>query len=274
MWQDVINAIVKEIVEYSRPEMKDLHINIREEMAFELARIFSFLEERIVDDRIQGRAISSIDPQVERDECFSCNGIERINNTAKNFAEGFYLQLYRQRWKPKSLAALAKEKNPKKNKIFPKLVERNHFIPKSFIKKYWSEQQSVFRNRKDETLGSVSMKAIPLGSWGYEQKLYTDYLEAYYGLVEGDAVRPIEMILNSIPLNDPQKKSLVGFIVIQYLRNPLYVHKLRKLMEPIVAACEEGDRSQDDNYMRKLYEALYSENELYDIIARPVLWSK
>lgn len=270
----MINAIVKEIVEYSNHEMIDVHINLREEMAFELARIISILKEKIVADRIQGRSISSIDPKKERDECFSCYGIERINNTAKNFAEGFYLEIYRQRWKPKTLAALAKEKNPKKNIIIPKPVERNHFIPKSFIKKYWSEQQSVFRNRKDMAVGSVSMKAIPVGSWGYEQNLYTDYLEAYFGLVEGDAARPIEMILNGIPLNSPQRESLVGFIVIQYLRNPLYVSELRKHIGPIVAAYEGIDKSQDDNYMKKLYEALYSENELYDKIARPILWSK
>ena len=32
----------------------------------------------------------------------------------------------------------------------------------------------------------------------------------YFGLLEGDAVKPIQMILNVEPLNRPQREALVG----------------------------------------------------------------
>ena len=44
------------------------------------------------------------------------------------------------------------------------------------------------------------------------------------------------MILNVEPLNRPQREALVGFIVIQRLRNPYFIASLEGSVAPVVAS--------------------------------------
>ena len=172
IWAQVVDSIIKEMLAYADTYIEEVHINLREEMAFELAYLISFLSERVVADRMKGRTIKEIDPSVEYDQCFSESGKEKISTTAKDCAEAVWLKKYKERWKPKTESALKKEKNKKKTRISPKRVDENHFIPKSFIKRYWAEGQSIFRNTKNSD-GTFSSKIIPVGSWGYRKNLYS-----------------------------------------------------------------------------------------------------
>jgi hypothetical protein len=43
VWDEVVSSIVKEMLEYAEPHIGDLHINLREEMALELAKLISFI---------------------------------------------------------------------------------------------------------------------------------------------------------------------------------------------------------------------------------------
>lgn len=90
-------------------------------------------------------------------------------------------------------------------------------------------------------------------------------------MIEGDAVQPLSMLLNVKPLNRPQKEALIGFIVIQRLRNPLFIQTLRNNMVPVVEDYAGKDKSTDNEYMRKVYETIYENNEFYDRIARPII---
>jgi hypothetical protein len=273
IWDEVVSSIAKEMLEYAEPHMGDLHISLREEMALELAKLMSFISSKVVSDRMGGRLIAEIDPEVEREQCFNEDGRNKISTTAKNFAEHVWIKKYKERWKPKTEAALKRDRVGRKNtKIAPQKVEENHFIPKSYIKKYWSEGQFVYKSTK--TLGGVEYKKrIPVGSWGFRNNLYSDHLEAYFCLLEGDAARPIEMVLNVEPLNPSQREALIGFIVIQRIRNPHFMESLARLMSPLVANKVGVDKAEDRVYMQKVYETLYSQNEFYDKLARPILFS-
>jgi hypothetical protein len=273
IWDEVVSSIIKGMLDIANPQMGDLHINLREEMALEMAKLIVFISEKVASDRTSGRAINEIDHHLERDQCFSLEGKERISNTAKNCASQIWLRKYNERWKPKTEAALRKEKNPKKKTITPKAVEDNHFIPKSFIKKYWSEGQIVYRNIKTPE-GLEEKKGTPLGSWSFRKNLYSDSLEAYFGLLEGDAVRPIQMMLDMEPLNRPQREALIGFIVIQRIRNPHFMESLKRSVAPVVASEVGADKAEDERYMRNVYETLYSQNEFYDKLARPIMYSR
>lgn len=198
VWDEVVSSIIKEMLARAEPHMVDLHIDLREEMALELAKLISFLSTKVVADRISGRVVKDIDPQVEREQCFSPKGREKISVTAQNCADEIWLRKYTERWKPKTEAALRKEKKQKRTSIVPKRVEENHFIPKSFIKRYWSEGQFIYRTIKGPEGLDEKIKT-PVGSWGFRPNLYSDHLEAYFGLLEGDAVRPIQMLLNVEP---------------------------------------------------------------------------
>lgn len=261
------------MLEYSSKQIPGLHINLREEMALELAKISLFVSEKVVFGRLQGRLLADIDEAAERALCFNKEGLEKIGQTALNLSNGVWLRKYNERWKMKSEAYVQKEKNPKKIKIIPKPVEDNHFIPKSFIKRYWASGQNVFRFIKVAN-GKVEKNKIGLGQWGFAKNLYSDHLEAYFGLLEGDAVSPMQMLLNVEPLNKPQRESLIRFMVIQRLRNPQFMNALKYLMIPVIASEVGGGKEHDEEYMRSVYETLYQQNDFYNKLARPILYSK
>lgn len=273
IWDEVVSSIIREMLDIANPQMDDVHINLREEMALELAKLIFFISGKVISDRTSGRAINEIDHHVEREQCFSLEGKERISNTAQNCASQIWLRKYNERWKPKTAAALRKENDPKKKILTPQAVEDNHFIPKSFIKRYWSEGQFVYRNIRTPE-GLEEKKETPFGSWGFRKNLYSDSLEAYFGLLEGDAVRPIQMMLDVEPLNRPQREALIGFIVIQRIRNPHFMESLKNSVVPVVASEVGADKAKDDRYMRDVYETLYSQNEFYDKLARPIMYSR
>lgn len=273
VWDEVVSSIIEEMLANANPKMDDLHIDLREEMTLELAKLIFFISEKVVADRMSGRTINDINPQVEHEQCFSLEGKERISNTAKNCTDRIWLRRYTERWKPKTEAALRKGKKQKKRIIAPKKVEENHFVPKSFIKRYWSEGQFVYRSVKTPE-GLEEKKKIPLGSWGFRKNLYSDSLEAYFGLLEGDAVRPIQMMLNVEPLNRPQREALIGFIVIQRIRNPHFMESIEKSVAPVVASEVGADKVENKLYMRAVYETLYSQNDFYDKLARPIMYSR
>ena len=41
VWDEVVSSIVNEMLEYAEPHIGDLHINLREEMALELAKLIA-----------------------------------------------------------------------------------------------------------------------------------------------------------------------------------------------------------------------------------------
>lgn len=274
IWNEVVSLIVQQMLEYAELHIGELHINLREEMALELAKLISFLSEKVVSERMNGRLITEIKPEVEREQCFSEVGRSKISTTARNCAERIWIKKYKERWKPKTEAALKKDKaGRKKTKIIPQKVEENHFIPKSYIKRYWSEGVHIYKGIKAP--GVVGRKIrIPLGSWGFRVNLYSDHLEAYFGLLEGDATKPIEMVLKVEPLNIPQREALIGFIVIQRIRNPHFMASLAKSIYPLVVSEVGEDKAKDRAYMQQVYEGLYSQNEFYDKLARPILFSR
>lgn len=274
IWDKIIQQIIEKMIELSSPHIEELHINLREEMILELAKLQFFLGEKVVKDRLAGRSINLISADEEMNICIGADVKEKIENTALLLSKDIWIKRYNERWKPKTEAALQKEKNPKKTQLVPQEVTTNHYIPKFFIKRYWSKAGNVCQYRKINP-NSIESSIISFGKWGHLNNLYSDELEAYFGLIEGDAVGPIEMLLKVEPLNRPQKEALIGFIVIQRLRNPVFISVLREHMRPIVEINVGQEQSNDHKYMGSVYETLYRDNNFYDRVARPVfenLW--
>jgi hypothetical protein len=94
VWEEVVNSIIEEMLAYANPYMDALHIDLREEMALELARLISFISEKVVIDRMAGRAIKHIDPKIEREQCFNVEGKNKISATARECAERIWLRKY------------------------------------------------------------------------------------------------------------------------------------------------------------------------------------
>lgn len=270
VWESVVDSVIESMLAYAAPKMKDPHIDLREEMTLELARLRAFLCQQVVIERKAGRLIKDIDPTAEEEHCFNQTGKARITATAQVCPEQIWLRINRERWEPKTTAALIREKASRKPRdvVSPQVTD-NHFIPKSFIKRYWSEGQFVYRSIKTSTEQKEKVRT-PSGSWGFNKNLYSDRLEAYFGLLEGDATEPIRMILKVEPLNRPQREALVGFIVIQRLRNPAFI---RSITTSIAAAFTSKVSIEDKTYMQAVYESICSQNDFYDNLARPILYS-
>jgi hypothetical protein len=178
-----------------------------------------------------------------------------------------------ERWLPKSRSALEKEASPPKEaNLSPKPVRDKHFISRWFIRDHWADGPNTTRwRRSGETW---SKDRILFGSWGHRQGLWSDRLEAYFGLLEGDAKRPLQMLLAVEPLNQPQQLAFVAHLVVHLLRNPRFVEGLRIRMRGMIesAAVERGVSFEE--LARAAYETLYKNNKVYDACARPLLWSR
>lgn len=130
---------------------------------------------------------------------------------------------------------------PKKANLSPKPVRDKHFISRWFIRDHWADGPNTTRwRRSGETW---SKDRILFGSWGHRQGLWSDRWEAYFGLLEGDAKRPLQMLLAVEPLNQPQQLAFVAHLVVHLLRNPRFVEGLRISMRGMIesAAVERGD---------------------------------
>ena len=267
IWDEVVDRIISEMIELYKAENVELHINVREDMVMELAQLECWLAERVVEKRVVGRDLLSIDPEQERQECLGSEGEETISGTARLVYERIWLKRLEERWKPKSAKALEREANPKRVKRTITPVGKNHFIPRWFIRDHWSTDGNILRWRR--TSGGWSPARRGFGAWGYRRDLYSDRLEDYFSLLDGDAKRPIEMLLETVPLNLPQRESLIGFLVIQFLRNPYVIAELQQGVAPVIAGLGYDN---DPEMPRKAYESLYRDNKFYGRLAAPLMW--
>ena len=268
IWSEVVDRIMDEMMALHRASQVVLHINLREEMALELAQLELWVAERVVERRTTGRDLSSINPDEERSACFGPEGTELIRGTARLVYDRIWSIRSEERWKPKTEKAMEREKNPKQTNLAVKPVERNHFIARWFIRKYWAIDERIWRWRRRN--GEWTSDSLGPGQWGYRHNLYSDRLEAYFGLLEGDARRPIEMLLATHPLNEPQRQSLVGFLVIHFLRNPYFIQALEQALTPVIAKL---GHAEDTEMPRKAYESLYRNDEFYHRIANTMRMS-
>lgn len=69
IWDEVVHHIINEMLALTFEDAAPLHINIREDVALELAQLSLWLSERVIERRTAGRAFSKIDPLEERKEC-------------------------------------------------------------------------------------------------------------------------------------------------------------------------------------------------------------
>ena len=268
IWDEVVDRIIGEMMTLHQANNVELHINIREDIVMELVQLQLWLAEQVVEKRVAGRDLSAIDPEQEKEECLGLDGADTISATARIIHERIWSRRLEERWKPKSAKAIEREANPPRAKLAVKPVGKNHFIPRWFIRDHWATDGRVLWWRR--TSEGWRSKTRGFSQWGYRRELYSNHLEAYFSLLDGDAKRPIEMLLETRPLNSPQREALVGFLVIQFLRNPYTIAALQQAITPVIAELGHG---ADPEMPRKAYESLYRNNEFYHRMAAPLMWS-
>lgn len=273
IWHEVADAIVEEMLAHENGVQRELHINIKPEMALELAKLTLFFADKVVAKRTADRDIEQIDPEAERLACLGPEGTATIKNTARLAYEEVWLKFLQERWLPKSRKAIERETLPQPSAKLPiKPVRNKHFISRWFIRDYWANgpQATCWRKVND----AWARCDVPFGRWGHRRKLWSDKLEAYFSLLEGDAKRPIQMLLAVEPLNQPQQLAFIAHLVIHLLRNPRFIGALRTGLRGMHEQTAREMGTTVDDVAQNLYETLYQNNELYDRYARPLLWSQ
>lgn len=269
IWGEVVDQIFHEMDRISKPQMTELHINLREEMILEFARLRHHIESKVIETQTSERLPNDIDLEVEREHCLGAIGKQKILNTGKILADNIWLEKYHNRWKLKTRSALEKENTPTASKPLKiNEVTDNHFIPKSFIKRYWSEEGIIRKNSISK--GIVNYIDTSFGKWGFVQNLYSDKLEAYFGLIEGDAAIPIQKVLKVEPLNTLHKQALVGFIVIQKIRNPAFIESYNEKLKPIIEQHYGVEKANDTEHVQFIYESIFNNHEVYRNLSKPL----
>lgn len=268
IYDEVVHRIVGELMELNGNDAEPLHIDLREEMALEIGRLTLWLGDGVVKRRLTDRDPGVLNVEQERTECLGPDGAKVISNTARLAHEHIWQKLLA-RWTQRSKKMIEREANPRPVKLAIQQVETNHFIPRAFIRDFWALNGKVMRWRRDKE--GWSSASLSFGQWGFRSNLYSPRLEAYFGLLEGDAKLPIQHLLQTVPLNLPQRKSLVGFLIVQILRNPSFIARLRQGMVPVL---EKSGHIDDPEMLQKSYETLYRNNDLYHRLAHPVMWSR
>ena len=270
IWDEVVERIIDEMMTLHEAVNVELHINIREEVVTELAQLQFWLAEKVVEKRVAGRDLSSIDPEQEREECLGLDGADTISATAWLVHERIWSRRLEERWKRKSAKAIEREANPPRaKKLAVQPVGNNHFIPRWFIRDHWATDGKVLRWRR--TSEGWTSRKIGFGQWGYRRELYSNQLEAYFSLLEGDARRPNRDAARDAP---PQRTSAGGSCRVP--RHPCLAQPIPsspRFNEPLHPLIAELGYSDDAEMPRKAYESLYRNNDFYDRIARPVMWS-
>ena len=269
IWDEVVHHIINEMLKLSLEDATPLHVDVREDMALETTQLLFWLNECVIERRTDGRELLDINPVEERKACLGLEGAKTITGTAHLIYERIWKRKMEERWKPKSAKATEREKSPRATRLAVKPVGKNHFIPRWFIRDLWAYQGKVLRWRRAGA--GWRSAARGLGEWGYRHNLYSDWLEAYFALIEGDAKQPIEILLEIRPLNGPQRHSFVGFLIIQMLRNPFFIEAVQQATAPVIA--REG-YADDPTMAARAFEALFRNNDFYDQISRPVMLSR
>lgn len=273
IWDEVTQAIIQAMLTHENDIERELHINIKGEMALELAKLILVITEKVIEKRTADRDIATIDPEAERLACLGPEGMVTIENTGRMFYEHVWRRFLEERWVPKSRKAIERDATrPPPTKLPVKPVRDKHFISRWFIRDYWANgpQATCWRKVDD----AWSRCDIQFGRWGHRRELWGDKLEAYFSLLEGDAKRPIQMLLAVEPLNQPQQQAFVAHLVIHLLRNPRFIGALRKELRDMHEQTAREMGASVDDVARNLYETLYQNNELYVRYARPLLWSQ
>lgn len=267
IWASVADEIMKRVCSYGDETKDAIHYLLREEMIYEYSKLLIFIETKVVNDRKKGRNIDEIVIEDEKNQCFSEFGLSRIEATAKCCYENIWQKLMQDRWKPRT-KRLLENKSRKAHITDIPHVDTNHFITRSFIKKYWQKDNYILLHIRQEN-GIFSQRTRLFSQWGKKNGLYSDNLEHYFGLLEGDSSKPIEMILKMIPLNEQQKESLIAFIVIHYFRNPFVMTGIKKSL-----ALQEGIKDLNDSKLAQAYERIFKSNDFYSIVTNNLLENK
>jgi hypothetical protein len=268
VWQGEIDEIISLMFRYTEEKRHRLRRNmIREEAIFELAKLMLWLSQLVVTKKLQEKKISELDPATEASVIFSQLGRERIENTARIFAEHIWIKLH-DKWQGRisPLVDSANQHRKKRRKLYKvagktQITKKQHYSP-DFTNRYWVNSKGEIRVFSRNIDGTVTSRLKSCSKWGFEYYIYPERLEQYFSRIESDAKVSYDKLLKTIPLTPLERQRWVTFLIVQSVRTPAFILKLTAGLKKLIETSQMEYPTSPESLVRA-YETLFQNDKFY-----------
>jgi hypothetical protein len=243
-------------------------IDVRPEAIFELAKLTMWLEDRIIEKKTENASIEHIYPDQERSALETPTIQERIENTARICADRIWKRFLNDWYRRFPLVTGPQERlRPQpRGRVLPQRespgVRNQHYSP-TFSNEYWAiglgKRIRVYYRGVDQCIQSCDQGYT---KWGREAFLYSQHLERMLHLIESDAKVPYMKLLDTIPLNEKERRCWIAFLIVQMLRTPSFVLQLLPRLKGFIESRQIAFPT-DTASLRQSYETLFTNNDVF-----------
>jgi hypothetical protein len=264
IWSGERDQIIERMLEICSNETGPVMASdARPEAIFQLANLIIWLEERIIAKKLESGSIEKIDIETELVTVGLPPARQRIENAArlcadriwKPFLDGWHRRfplLVTGRGQGSKLVCQRHEPG----------VKSQHYSP-SFSNEFWATgSKKLVRIYSRSVDGSIASKDRGYASWAREPFLYSQGLERTFQLIESNAQRPYTKLLDTIPLNEKERRCWIAFLLAQMLRTPSFMLRILPTLKEYIQR-EEIMFPVDAGRLRQAYETLFSNNNLF-----------
>jgi len=264
LWTDEVDRVVSGMLALARDSVGPvLPEECRHAALRELAELQLWLEQRIVERKLAGCRLDEIDPEAEAAWAGSPEASECIENTATICANGIWIPLVRE-WRRRY--PFIDDQRARPTKLVPRRVSapgsrRHHYSPR-FANRRWANEDGLLRVYRRGVDHLLTFRDVGYGSWAWEPFLYSQGLERYFGLVEGDAAGPYRKLLTAEPLSEQDRRCWVAFLTVQLFRTPSMIVRNLAGLRALIRR-RELDFPTDVASLRLAHETLFTNNDLF-----------
>ncbi len=268
IWDGQLNAIIERVLELTAVSGRvELPVEGRAEAVGEMARLVHLLSIRIVAHRVAGRDPTQFHPADEAASLSSTDAVERVRETAKNVAHGFWFQVFdsirSQRapifpGQPPPWPPVLPGRSPRAHKNG---TRKNHYVPKFTSAPWKNDHQNVLQLKRGAG-GVIAAFTTSYTSFGFEKWLYPEHLENWFGLIESSAARPLAKLLSADALLPEDRYFWTAFLITQFIRTPTYFARSAKELRRRAAA-ESWPWSMSLELMRRSHQQIFREDHVF-----------
>lgn len=271
IWDVELDRIVKRMLDISTESVAALPLAAKHEVVFEMAKLVNFIADKIVEKKLSDSRLEEIDLDEERDWLESPACAERIENTARIFAENVWVKFLNEWWEKHPVVLSSSSPIPKRRKFAKRGaggVRRQHFSPK-FSNKYWADEKRKVRIYRPALDGSVTAEDRPMAEWSREDYLYSQALESLFSAIESDAGVPYQKLLDMVPFSEDDRRHWVAFLIAQLFRTPSSILRSLEGLKKIIE--RDGiDYGTDAASLRRAHETLFTNDQVFGTFYRQI----
>jgi hypothetical protein len=222
-----VDAIVERTFELSEASGRiAVHVAGRPAHIDALARLTLCLVDAVVQKRMGGREVRTVDVAAEREYL----GTDYARETAENTARGTVVPVWNRHYDElqRRYPLIVTPVTPTGRSLTLKPTARtkkNHYVPE-FTNRPWADADGQVRELHNAPGGGITSRVRSYGDWGYEFFLYPQWLENDFHHVETRAAEAYRKLLAVVPLDGRERYYWIAFLIGQMLRTPKMIADL------------------------------------------------